>query len=124
MLEKDPALRPGAIEVRQIARAIALELSPPYEEFEISGQDVDKRITPARGVRAPYLAAEDAFVADADSLEHGQTEMLPVVPRPRWTPEIGRVPSSFAAGRNRQAIAPKSPRDQVAGEILMSHKHR
>jgi len=124
MLEKDPALRPGAIEVRQIARAIALELSPPYEEFELSGQDAEKRISPARSVRAPYIPTEEASVADADSLEYGLTEMLPVVSKPRWTPEIGRVPSALAAGRNRQAIAPRSPRDQVAGEILMSHKHR
>jgi serine/threonine-protein kinase len=124
MLEKDPALRPGAIEVRQIARAIALELSPPYEALEISHPDADVRLaTRASNVRPAYIG-DDAFVADADALEYGVTEMLPVVPKPRWTPEIGRVPSAIVAGTNRQAIGPRSSRDQVAGEIIPSSKHR
>jgi len=125
MLEKDPALRPGAIAVRQIARAIALELSPPYEALEISHPDTDVRPMRSRGVRPAYTAAaDDASVADADALEYGVTEMLPVVPKPRWTPEIGRVPSAIVAGARHDAIGPRAPRDQVAGEIIASNKHR
>jgi serine/threonine-protein kinase len=124
MLEKDPALRPGAIEVRQIARAIALELAPPYEEFELSNPDETRVVVRPRGIRAPYtVPTEAASVADADALEYGVTQMLPVVPKPRWTPEIGRIPSAIAAAK-RQPIGPRSPRDQVAGEIHLSDKHR
>lgn len=122
MLDKDPALRPGAIEVRQIARAVALELSPPYEEFEVSGTDVPP--ARGRGVRPAYMASDDALVTDAESLEYGVTEMLPVVPKPRWTPEIIRVPSTLAATRSRQPIGPRAPRDQVAGEFMSSSKAR
>jgi serine/threonine protein kinase len=123
MLEKDPAVRPGAIEVRQIARAIGIELSPPYETLEISDPD-DTRQAGRRSVRPSYIASDEDAVADADSLEYGVTEMLPVVPKPRWTPEIVPVPSAIVAGRSRQAIGPRSPRDQVAGEIIASSKHR
>ena len=121
MLEKNPALRPGAIEVRQVARAIGLELSPPYETLEISHAD-DAR--PVTGVRPAYIECDEIVVADADSLEYGITEMLPVVPKPRWTPEIVPVPSAIVAGRRGQAIGPRAPRDQVAGEIIASGKHR
>jgi len=123
MLDKDPAVRPGAIEVRQIARAIAQDLTPPYETFEVSGLDM-RALTPVRGVRMPYATSEETSVTDAEALEYGLTEMLPVVSKPRWTPEIGRVSRVFAAGRNRQAIGPRAARDQVAGEILLSHKPR
>src|SRR6187549_1667358 len=37
MLDKEPQLRPGAIEIPQQARAIAIELSTAYEEFEVTG---------------------------------------------------------------------------------------
>lgn len=125
MLEKDPALRPGSIEVRQIARAIALELSPPYEELEISGGDADDRpgASHGRGVRAAYIVADDD-VTDAESLEYGVTEMLPVVLKPRWTPEMVRVPNPLAEQRRRQLIGPRAPRDQVAGEVVSSTKLR
>ena len=39
MLDKDPSMRPGAIEIRQLARAIALELSTAYESFELIGAE-------------------------------------------------------------------------------------
>jgi len=119
MLEKDPALRPGAIEVRQIARAVAIELSPPYETLEITDSD-DPRPATRRSVRPAYIASDDSVVADAESLEYGVTEMLPVVPKPRWTPEIVPVPGAIVAGRSKQAIGPRAPRDQVAGEIIAS----
>jgi len=125
MLEKDPALRPGAIEVRQLSRAIASELSAAYEAFEVSGSEPDPLgtqggATRCRTLRPAYgMAAGEGLTADADALEYGVTEMLPVVPRPRWTPEIGRVPSALASGGGRRLIGPRSPRDQVAGEIVV-----
>ena len=104
MLEKDPALRPSAIEVRQSCRAIAKAFAP-YEEFEVRSADSEKRgATRCRST--------------GDELEFGVTEMLPVAPRTRWTPEIGQVPSVLAAQRNR-VIGPRAPRDQVAGEIIL-----
>jgi serine/threonine protein kinase len=124
MLEKDPALRPGAIEVRQIARAVALELTRPYEAIEIVDADDARHATRCRSVRPAYIASDEDAVADADSLEYGVTEMLPVVPRPRWTPEIVPVQNAIVAGRSRQVIGPRSARDQVAGEIIASVKHR
>jgi len=102
MLEKDPALRPGAIEVRQVCRVIANALAP-YEEIEVLNAESER---PAARCRST-----------GNELEFGVTEMLPVAPRPRWTPEIGRVPSVLAAQRNR-LIGPRAPRDQVAGEII------
>jgi serine/threonine protein kinase len=109
MLEKDPALRPGASEVRQVCRAIATALAP-YEEFEISGLEPESRLGATRCRTA------------TDELEYGVTEMLPVVPRPRWTPEFAQVPAVLAAQRNR-IIGPRAPRDQVAGEIICTTSH-
>jgi serine/threonine protein kinase len=124
MLEKDPALRPGAIEVRQLARAIALELAPPYEEFELSNSDETRGAVPPGGMRLAYMVpSEDGSVADAEVLENGVTEMLPVIPKTRWTPDIGRIPSALAS-RTRAPINSRAPRDQVAGEIHLSDKHR
>jgi serine/threonine protein kinase len=140
MLQKDPALRPCALEVRQVSRAIALELSQAYEEFELTGIEEriearDERIAersvdriaehrmpaaPARRkIRPAQIVTDESYVIDADALEYGVTEMLPVVPRPRWTPEIGRVPTVLAV-RHHGAIGPRAPRDQVAGEIILN----
>jgi hypothetical protein len=117
MLHKDPALRPCAIEVRQISRAIALELSPAYEAFELTG--VEHNPARSRAIRPAHIVPTgEGFTLDADALEYGVTEMLPVVPRPRWTPEFARVPSALATHHTRNAIGPRAPRDEVAGEIL------
>jgi serine/threonine-protein kinase len=136
MLDKDPAVRPGAIEVRQIARSIALELTSAYAEFVVSGVEVEEA-PPARAVRprVPHLPlmapqsmpSDEVVVVDPDSLEFGVTEMVPVVRKPRWTPEIGQVPSALAAQSNAssgrvQAITPKSSRDQVSGEITLAKR--
>jgi serine/threonine-protein kinase len=110
MLEKDPAMRPGTIEVRQVCRAIAMALAP-YEAFEITGAEPDSHLGATRCRTAP------------DELEYGVTEMLPVMPKPRWTPDFDHVPAALAARRNR-VIGPRSPRDQVAGEINMFDKPR
>jgi serine/threonine-protein kinase len=86
MLQKDPALRPGAIEVRQVARAIAQELAPPVHPMHI-------------------VPPEDTFptgeAVDADTLEYGVTEMIPVTPRSRF----GRVPSALTVEKNGRSIA-------------------
>jgi len=129
MLEKEPSLRPTTLEVRQIALAIAATLAPqsPYEAFELSGDHTDSRSnTPrCRTIRPAQIAAtEDSFVIGAAALEFGVTEMLPVVPRPRWTPEFGQVPSVLAAHSRRGVIGPRAPRDQIAGEIILADKRR
>jgi serine/threonine-protein kinase len=107
MLEKDPAQRPDAIEVRRVCRAIAIALAP-YEVLEITSGDAEAR--PAMPARSPV-----------EELEYGNTEMLPIVRKPRWTPDFDQVPAALAAHRNG-LIAPRSPRDQVAGEIIMKRR--
>src|SRR5262249_22218530 len=118
MLEKDPAMRPGAIEIRQICRAVIHEASHAYDELQVTGSDEPRR---SRVVRPAHVVSDSAFVVDADALEYGVTEMLPVVPKPRWTPEIGRV-QSVLAHQVRGVIVPRAPRDQVAGEIILRDK--
>jgi serine/threonine-protein kinase len=124
MLEKDLTLRPGAIEIRQIARALALELSTAYESIEVIGAEPPPPRLPraVRQRRALPLAAqptEDLVVVDPDALEFGVTEMVPTIRKPRWTPEIGLAPPT-----TRTPITPKGVRDQVAGEIANANKRR
>ena len=93
MLDKDPSLRPGAIEVRQIARSLALELSTAYESFEVIGAEPRLPKAAVRGARRHVALAvdrptEDAVVIDPDALEFGVTEMVPTIRKPRWTPQI------------------------------------
>jgi serine/threonine-protein kinase len=103
MLAKEPAHRPGAIEVRQIARAIARDLAADYESFELVTA-VDTR------ARAEVIGAE--------SLEFGVTELVPTIRKPRWTPDLATLPT-VVAERARPPITPKSYRDEVAGEIAV-----
>ncbi len=122
MLDKQPSHRPGAIEVRQMARALAMELSCVYESIEITGAPGDeprlpKAVKPRRALAMTAQQTEDAFVVDADALEFGVTEMVPTIRKPRWTPEIGAL-SPEAAAAARPAITPKGVRDEVAGEIV------
>jgi serine/threonine-protein kinase len=123
MLEKDPSLRPGAIEVRQLARSIAMELSSAYESFELSGEPprLPKAAVRARRHATPIVPTEEALVVDPDALEFGVTEMVPTIRKPRWTPEIGRVVSPEAPN-SRPAITPKGVRDQIAGEIASTKR--
>jgi serine/threonine-protein kinase len=88
MLSKDPALRPSAIEIRQIARTIVGELTSAYESIEIDGVERNRHIAMTA---AP---TEDVAVLDPDALEFGVTELVPTIRRPRWTPEIGHIPVS------------------------------
>jgi serine/threonine-protein kinase len=126
MLCKEPSLRPCAIEVRQLARAIALDLAPEYGELERAGLDALRPEHAPRGSRPAYIVPTgELAVVDPDVLEYGVTEMLPVVRKPRWTPDIGHVPSELAATQHRGgAIGPRAPRDQVAGEIITHDKVR
>jgi serine/threonine-protein kinase len=96
MLHKEPSARPTAVDVRRVARAIAHDVSQAYEAFEVT---------------------HDAVPISASALEYGVTEMLPVVRQPRWTPEIGGLPSVLTEQR---VIGPRAPRDQIAGEIIIS----
>jgi serine/threonine protein kinase len=146
MLHKRPAARPSAAEVRQAARAIARDLSQAYESFELSFIEADR----ATAVPSPYIDDPSDLVGaiDANVLEHGVTEMLPVVRRPRWTPEyalceapsasvaargnmrpekpdgFSRIPSLASEQSRRVTVTPRAQRDQVAGEIDMSDKRR
>lgn len=124
MLHKQPAARPCAAEVRQTARAIARELSQAYEEFVLSGIELDRAAPRVRVQPAYIVPSDEVVVVDADELEHGVTEMLPVVRQPRWTPEISGMPGVLAEHHRQAPIAPRAPRDQVVGEIISSGKPR
>lgn len=121
LLEKDPAERPGALEVRQLGRAIAHELtgvSSAYEEMSISVSEVDVagldpttltvgEIRPrSHTSRVPrplqQIPTDEAVVVDAEALEFGSTELLPVVRKPRWTPDLGDVPGKVVASGDRE----------------------
>lgn len=125
MLRKVPSKRPTATEVRDTARAIARDLAQAYEEFELSGVETDRaRARECALPAACIVPSDEVAVVTASELEYGITEMLPVVRQPRWTPEIGRVPSGLADQPPRPAVAPRTPRDHIAGEILPPDKHR
>jgi serine/threonine-protein kinase len=87
MLDREPSLRPGAIELRQQARALARELADDYETFELSSGISRSRRHYARRQEAMLAPTEDCVI-DADALEMGITEVLPTIGRPRWTPKI------------------------------------
>ena len=125
MLDKEPQLRPGSIEVRQQARAIAIELSSAYEEFEITG--IEPRVPRAARQRpqlrpAFILPSDEVVVVDPDALELGVTELMPVVRKPRWTPELAPVHPDVTQPLTRKPITPKSPRDSVVGEIAVGKR--
>ena len=129
MLEKDPSFRPGAIEVRQLTRAIAIEQTSSYAAYELSGlEELPTKTRPVR-VRPPLAGAlppsDEVMVVDPEALEFGVTEMVPVVRKPRWTPEIQPTLANSPASRAERvtAITPRAARDQVAGEIQLK-RHR
>lgn len=124
MLEKDPSVRPSALEVRQLARAIASELTCAYAEFEVCGGEPE--VAPPRAAHRahlplpPQVPTDEVVVVDPEALEFGITERLPAVRRPRWTPEIGHaIDAALASEHNERSrmIGPRSDRDQVAGEF-------
>ncbi|MBA3502401.1 MAG: serine/threonine protein kinase [Deltaproteobacteria bacterium] len=127
MLDKEPAMRPGSIEVRQQGRAIAIELSNAYEEFEITGVESRLPKAAAAPARRPLMPAfilpdDEVVVVDPDALELGVTELMPVVRKPRWTPELGPVHPDVAQPLNRKPITPKSQGDSVVGEIAVAKR--
>ena len=116
MLLKDSATRPGALEVRAVARAVAQALAeaPEYHAYEI---EADELPVPAW--------TDETYVVDPDALELGVTlELASVVRKPRWTPEIGFVhPGSIRgerarvhAGRAASVAAPHG--DDAAHDLL------
>lgn len=115
MLDKEPSMRPGAIEVRQLSRAIALDLSSSaYEEFQISGVEQPRTPKAARSrPRAQIVPTDEVVVVDPESLEFGVTELLPVVRKPRWTPDISTAMPASQRERTR-----------AASEIVLLDKRR
>jgi serine/threonine-protein kinase len=125
MLEKEPQLRPGAIEVRQQARAIAIELSSAYEELVITG--VEPRLPKAaprqRALRPAYiLPSDEVAIVDPDALELGVTELMPVVRKPRWTPDVAQLHAEAPPPLARPPVTPRAARDEVAGEISIEKR--
>jgi serine/threonine-protein kinase len=102
MLDKDPAARPMAVDIRRVTREMIQKLDA------IATGDDDIEITIVPGV-----SDTDTTPPDADELELGVTELLPTMRKPRWTPqlELPVVPS-------RKPITPRNQRDQVSGEIV------
>ncbi|HEX4418637.1 MAG TPA: serine/threonine-protein kinase [Kofleriaceae bacterium] len=125
MLEKDPSLRPTAVEARHLARVIAADLSPAYEAFEVSvGEPPESPPATRCRIARASIGGPDRLPAVDEVLENGVTEMLPVVPKPRWTPEIGRVPAGLTICHGRRAVAPRALRDPIPGEIFAANKAR
>ena len=104
MLDKEPSLRPCAIEVRQHARSIAHELCADYDSIEMSGVAARPRAMRVRRPQVVHEPADDTVIVDAEALEYGVTELVPTIRRPRWTPEIAVVPSAAVAG---EIVLPK-----------------
>ena len=131
MLEKGPAFRPGAIEVRQQTLAIALEQTSAYAEFELTGSgEPPPMAMPGRARSAStggrFAPSDEVVIVAPEALEFGVTEMVPVVRKPRWTPEIGPSVAEALANEDRlrrvMSITPRAERDQVAGEILLKRR--
>jgi serine/threonine protein kinase len=125
LLDKVPSHRPGAIEVRQVARSLAMELSTVYESFEIVGDEprLPKSIKPRRALALTAQPSEEVLVIDPDALEFGTTEMVPTVRKVRWTPEL--LPADHPSARPaRAAITPRGVSDQVVGEFQAAAKRR
>jgi serine/threonine protein kinase len=128
LLDKEPSLRPTALEVRQLARAIALQLSSHYESFELTGVEPPMRAPQAaprvRPLAAQIIPTDEVVIVDPEAMEFGVTELLPVVRKPRWTPDIGNVSPALAQRQSGRTITPRGARDQVAGEIELREKRR
>ena len=120
MLDKDPSLRPGALEVRQLARAVSLELAAPgeVEPEREAPRPAAARIRPPRAVDVP---SDEVMVADPEALELGITELLPIVRKPRWTPEIGPIPGPLAARPEADRASSHAAADD---EVILLDKRR
>ncbi len=119
MLDKDPSLRPGAIEIRQFARALAVELSTAYESFEISTvaePRIPRAVKPRRALALTAQPTEEALIIDPDALEFGVTEMVPTIRKPRWTPDLG-LPSPAQVANDGTRIARQDDLDDAAAAL-------
>ena len=129
MLEKAPSLRPCALEVRQLARAIAMELASRYAELELDEPNAGDGL-PDAGPRRRLpplprtIPTDEAVVVDPDALECGITELVPIVHKPRWTPEIVQAFPSAMAAPPHDRIGPRSAHDQVPDEVVLLEKRR
>ena len=116
MLAKDPAERPTAVEIRQRTRAIALELSHAYDEYVLE-MAPEPRQYPAQQHLMQATPSEETQVVDPEALEFGATQLVPIVRKPRWTPEI-----SYMAPPALRRIGPHQHGDVVAGEIVAAKR--
>jgi eukaryotic-like serine/threonine-protein kinase len=102
MLAKEPAQRPSALEVRQVARAVShapSELAESIDvDFEVEIDDLD----------LDHMASINDDAADGEDV----TLLKPNMRKPRWTPPL---PNEVAM--RRDAITPRSVNDEVSGEI-------
>ena len=114
MLAKDPAERPTAVEIRQLTRAIALELSSAYDEYVVELAPEPRRYPAQQHIMQP-TPSEETPVVDPEALEFGATQLVPIVRKPRWTPEI-----SYAPG---QPLRRPRPDGVVVGEIEARRRH-
>ena len=124
MLAKDPSLRPGSIEIRQVARALGQKLvraqqTPEYDAYELhtDGEPGARAATSRPASPPPPVWTGDGCELDPDALELGitQLEMTAIVRKPRWTPEIGYVPSGAMECGNNHAHAHARADTGVAG---------
>ncbi len=135
MLRKDPSTRPGAIEVRQVARALSAQLTqaPEYHAYEVqTHDDLGARIRGAEALPAPVWS-DDTCVVDPEALELGvtQMELTPGMRKVRWTPEIGAVPphgEMRGAGARPHGASPGAVAqphgDDAAYDLLTVKNHR
>jgi len=102
MLDKDPTRRPMAVDVRNRAREILVELGTAYDDIQI-----------VRDSAIPEpIPTEESYVVDLDDLECGPTAQLEI-PKPRWTPQL-----HYTTLPRTKIITPRAGRDQVSGEIV------
>ncbi|MEO6776631.1 MAG: serine/threonine-protein kinase [Kofleriaceae bacterium] len=101
MLEKDPAARPMAVDIRHVMRAMV-------QRLDALASDDDIEIT----IEADAPAPAERHPAP-EELELGVTELLPTMRKPRWTPQL-----AHAVVPARKPITPRNQRDQVSGEIV------
>ena len=115
MLVKDPAERPTAVEIRQITRTIALELTNAYDEYVVELAPEPLRYPAQQHLMEPPISYETQVV-DPEALEFGATQLVPIVRKPRWTPEISYMPPPA------RRIGPHQHGGVVAGEIAAKRR--
>ncbi len=122
MLDKEPSLRPSALEIRQLARAISLELAAEACE---AAEPADAARPAAARLRPTRALSDEVVLVDPEELEVGITELLPIVRKPRWTPEIGPIPGPLAAAQgSSHELAAVEDGDLDGGEIILLDKRR